>query len=152
MSELEAEKTIDIEEIVPVVMNAEEKTALVTVANKELKVKTLRIEELLETEQDEAVREKVLVGQDLIRGLSDNMASAKDSMLAFETYFTEASVLADDVIVLLEKVQVNQTLTEATSTDPVVDTTSSTTEVEIEDVVLETEASTTSTTSIEFEY
>lgn len=103
MTELEVSKTVDIDTLVPVVLTEEEKQAEIVSSTDLLGEKVKQIATMLEGVDDEAVREKVMVGQAIILDLSAKMASSTDDFTAFTTFAREVHTVVDDTIALMER-------------------------------------------------
>ena len=148
MTELEVTETVDIETLVPVVLTAEEEMAAQVEMNETLAEKRAQIEAAALTLEDEAVLEKVQVALASLDALAGQLEAATE-FAVFETVFTEAETLADDVLLLLEQTLGSLSALEviigeggATSTDDTIGAeiaTSTATSTEAEIVAEETE-------------
>lgn len=103
MTELELSKTIDIDTLVPVVFTSEEKQAIIASSTASLGAKTEQISLLLEKVENQEVREKALVGQATVLELSARMSSSTEDFSAFTAFSSDAQIIADDTITLLEQ-------------------------------------------------
>jgi len=103
MTELEVTDTIDIEEVVPVVLTNEEKQTEMGRLNDEIKQKINSINASLDRTIDVSVREKLQVASMELGYLAEKMAQANENFLVFKEYSHEATALADDTIKFLEQ-------------------------------------------------
>jgi len=125
-------KTVDIDTLVPVVLTSEEEKMQIASTTAMLIEKLNHIASTTETITDEGIIEKVRVGEQAINLLMTQMASSSEQYEAFVSFATEATVIADDLLML---VQNNQTQSAAEDLEPIVpvvteDTASTTPEVE----------------------
>ena len=103
MSELEVNNTVDIEELVPVVLTEEEKRAIIASSTKLIQDKANTVTKLLAQLKDENIKEKVVEGNKDLGELLAKMSSSTDNYEAFMDAFKEAGVLADDIIALINR-------------------------------------------------
>jgi hypothetical protein len=104
MTELEVTNTVDIEEIVPVVLTDDEKQAEHDRLAAELDALTVKIPALVEQIEEESVLEKVEVASVSIEELKAKMASSSEDFEAYEAAAAEAIALATDTVSILEQI------------------------------------------------
>lgn len=125
-------KTVDIDTLVPVVLTSEEEKMQIASTTAMLIEKMNHIASTTDTITDEGIIEKVQVGEQAINLLMAQMASSSEQYEAFVSFATEATVIADDLLMLMQN---NQTQSAAEDPEPIVpvvteDTPSTTPDVE----------------------
>ncbi len=125
-------KTVDIDTLVPVVLTSEEEKMQIASTTAMLIEKMNHIASTTDTITDERIIEKVRAGEQIINSLMAQMASSSEQYEAFVLFATEATVIADDLLMLMQN---NQTQSAAEDPEPIVpvvteDTASTTSEVE----------------------
>lgn len=125
-------KTVDIDTLVPVVLTSEEEKMQIASTTAMLIEKMNHIASTTDTITDERIIEKVRAGEQIINSLMAQMASSSEQYEAFVLFATEATVIADDLLMLMQN---NQTQSAAEDPEPIVpvvteDTPSTTPDVE----------------------
>ncbi|MEY3784439.1 MAG: hypothetical protein RLZZ230_761 [Candidatus Parcubacteria bacterium] len=129
MTELEVTNTVDLEEVVPVVLTNDEKQSEMVRLTTEIEQKISDIATATKVAENQSVKEKLQAIQADLNDLSIKMASTTTNFLAFKEYAHKATTLADDTILFIEKYSVLVTRVESSPEDSVEATT---TELNIE--------------------
>ena len=101
MTEIEVSQTVDIEEIVPVVLTHQEEKDILIALETELNEKTAQINEALPATDDEGVMEKSTLALEEAETIMSGLASSAD-FESSESILLSALALVNDVFVLLE--------------------------------------------------
>lgn len=125
-------KTVDIDTLVPVVLTSEEEKMQIASTTAMLIEKMNHIASTTDTITDEGIIEKVQVGEQAINLLMTQMASSSEQYEAFVSLATEATAIADDLLMLVQNNQTQSAAEDLESIVPVVteDTVSTTPDVE----------------------
>lgn len=105
MTELEVTETVDIEDLVPVVLTETEELAIRAALQEEIAYKVDHIAAALVQLADEGVLDKAVYSQEKLTKLQSQLQEATD-LSQFKAIADEIIVLADDVITLLEAAEV----------------------------------------------
>ncbi len=138
MTDIEVSQSVDIEEIVPVVLTGEEKIAELTQLQTELNEKVVVIEESLVINEDEAIAEKASAALLEISTLMEDFEVSSEAYEAMLPKVIEATEFADDVLQLFavqetEEVVITPEVETGSSTDDVASSTEEVTEEPIEE-------------------
>jgi hypothetical protein len=102
MTDIEVSQTVDIEELVPVVLTPEEKKTVLTELETKIGEKVEQIELVLPNVKDGDVVEKAITILAEIESIMADFSSTTEAFQASKTAAEEASALADNLFVVLE--------------------------------------------------